>query len=438
MTGPFVEGFHDAFGPDGVAGWFGTPDETEAPRPWVDPLQAMPHLTLATYIDEVARRHPSLDAAEAALEGAEELFPQVTAFADPQFRFLNGPTLFGSNSGSHLWRLQAQQPLSGWGKRAARGRIAEQKAASAREEWNLAHEKLRIAAAEVYFDYALIEAALPLAEAEQRVAEEEFQGKQIRLVSDEGPAPGEREQLLLDRLELDRRIDEIHWSRQQTIRRVNRLLGRDLNSPLPPPVTPPPVTQVSWDEEELYAEIAARHPALARAEARSREAEARIELARADYYPDFVLVGRFDTNADSFWLPDKAFVRPQLGINAILPFQRDRIAASVREAEAEVRQRRAERQMVERQLREEIAESLAELQRLQRTHQHLASLAELARRKEQSLRQPGRAQFASAADQLQARRQGLKYETERIQAEFAWQRKLFELTGDFSDDGVGR
>jgi outer membrane protein TolC len=375
------------------------------------------------------QRHPSIDAAEAAWQGAQTLYPQAVAWADPQFRFLNGPTLFGSSSGAHLWRFQAQQPISGWGKRPARGRIAQEQEATSLHDMNLARKRLRQTASRVYFDYALIEALRPLTEAEQRLADEELRRKQVRQVSSDALAAGQMEQLELDRLELDRRIDEFRWNRQQAIRRVNLLLARDVNAPLPPPAPPPLPAHPFWNEAELFSAIAAGHPALLRAESRCREAEAGIELARAGQNPDFVLVSRFDTNADSFWLPERAFIRPQVGINAVVPIQRERLIASVRQAEAQLRQRRAERHVVEQQIRQEVAESLAELQRLHDAQQRLASLAALARRKVDVLAMAGEIEFTASPDPQQAHRQWLKYESERIKAEYAWQQKMYELNG---------
>jgi outer membrane protein TolC len=429
VSAHFVDGFHDTFGPEGAFPLLGPREEAELELPTSDPLDSMGQLTLPGYLGEVAMRHPSVEAAEAAIEGAEELYPQAIAFANPQFRFLNGPTLFGSASGAHLWRLQAQQPFDAWGKRGARGRMALEKAATAREEASLVKERLRKTAVQVYFDYALSEALRPLAEAELRAAEEEFERKLVHLAADEAPSVGQSEQWQLDRLELEQRIDEFQWSCQEAARRMNLLLGRDAAAPLPLPAPPPLLNLEAWDEEALVAAIMVEHPALARAMSRCRESEASIELARTGYYPDFVLVARFDTNADSFWLPESAFIRPQLGINVFVPVHRERVAASVRQAEAELRQRAAERQLVERQIRQEIVESLNELQRLHHNGQRLAALAAVAQRKANVLAQVPPEQFTVSIDSWHARRQWLKYETERVKAEFAWRQKICELMG---------
>ncbi len=429
VTGPVLDGIHDTFGRDGpIPLWIGR-DDDESPRPTGDPLAAEPQLTLTGYVDHVVQRHPSIDAAQAAWQGAQTLHTQAVSLNDPQFRLLSGPTLFGNNAGQHLWRLQAQQPIPGWGKRPARGKMAQEQESVALQDVNLAHKRLRQTAAQAYFDYALVEALRPLNEAEYRLAEEELQQRHVRQVSGGTASIGQAEQLQLDRLELARRSDEFRWRHQQTIRRVNLLLGRDANAPLPPPAPPPSISPPSWDQDELFAHVAAGHPALLRADALCREAEAGVELARANQNPDFALVARFDTNANSFWLPDRAFIRPQLGINANTPIWRDRIVAAVRQAEARVRQRRAERHAVEHQIRQEVAESLAELHRLHENQQRLVSLSHLARRKIDAMAMANEIEFTMAPDPQNAHRQWLKYEADRIQAEYALQQKLYELAG---------
>jgi hypothetical protein len=92
--------------------WDGTP-APEDPARMIGKVASSEVLDLETFVSEVLRVHPTLESAEAAWQAAVEVHPQVTSFADPQFRFLNGPTLFGNNAGAHLWRLQFQQELPG-------------------------------------------------------------------------------------------------------------------------------------------------------------------------------------------------------------------------------------------------------------------------------------------------------------------------------------
>jgi outer membrane protein TolC len=433
ITAPLIEGIEETFGRDGPIPLLIGRDENEWQRPVGDPLIEMDQLTLTGYVDQVVQRHPSIEAAEAAWQGAQTLYPQAVSWADPHFRFLNGPTIFGSNDGAHLWRLQAQQPISGYGKRPARGKVAQEQEAAALQDVHLAHKRLRQVATRIYFDYALVEALRPLTDAEHRLADEELRRHHVRQVSTGSLlVVGQNEQWQLDRLELDRRVSEFRWRRQDAIRRVNLLLGREANSPLPPPVPPPPLAPPSSDEDELFGTLAAGHPSLLRADALCREADAAVELARANQNPDFVLVGRFDTTADKFWLPNRASIRPQIGINANAPIWRERIIASVRQAEAKRRQRRAERHEIEQQIRREAAETVAELQRLHDNQQRMASLATLARRKVDALAMANEIEFTLSPDPQKAHRQWLKYESDRIEAEYALQQKLYELNGSFN------
>jgi outer membrane protein TolC len=402
----------------------------------VDPLDVHSELNLEDYLERVLQRHPTVDAAEAVLLGTRELYPQATAFLDPQVRFLNGPTLFGGGDGPHLWRMQAQQPFSAWGKRPARGLIAQAKAAAAQEDLRLTRIELRKTAAQAYFEYALVESLHPLFEQEHQLAVEELDRKQIQLTSSGESHVGQEELVQLEYQDLERQRRQHERDRRNAMRRVNLLLDRELDAPLPLLALPEFEDHGIWSDEALFASLAARHPALMRAEANCQEAEAKIKLAQAHYYPDFVLVSRFDTYADSFWMPDRAAIRPQLGINAILPVQRDSIAAAVRQAEAELRQRRAEKDLVERKLRRDVAETLESLDQLQENHSHLAAMASLARRRAIAFVSTGDPGAVSTSEVRRAQHESLKYEMDRLKADYALRAMQFELRSELNPEQV--
>jgi len=399
-----------------------------------EPFESHGPVTLANYMEAAVQRHPSIQSAEAAYIAAQHLHPQAVAWADPQFRFLNGPTLFGSNSGQHLWRLQAQQPISAWGKRPARGNIAIQRERQAAEDVMLADAEIRKLATHAFFDYAFQNAILPLVEAELQLAEEEWQSAHGYLVSASSTAIGTREQNELERLDLESKREEQEALLQASIARLNVLVGRSVSSaPLALDLDQLPTHSVSVDHS-LTTKIIERHPAVRRAAAKCREAEAHVQLANAHFYPDLVFVTRFDTNADTFWLPERAAVRPQLGLNAIVPMNKDKVRAGVRQASAQMMQCYAEKRALEQRLQQELDEIHSKLLQLARKRSRLAEQVKLATQRAQALDQSAKIQLASNANTEEAMQkirkafqQSIKYERERLKAEYEWHAQVAEL-----------
>src|SRR3954468_25060334 len=82
-------------------------------------------LSLPRLIEEVQNRNPSLQAMAAAWQAAAQRYPQVVSLDDPMFSVTTAPVSFGSDDVEPAYALQAGQKLPWFGKRAARGRMAQ-------------------------------------------------------------------------------------------------------------------------------------------------------------------------------------------------------------------------------------------------------------------------------------------------------------------------
>ncbi len=345
--------------------WDSRPDFSNLPPELIAEVPDDALLTSELMVQEVLRIHPSLDAAEAAWRAATELHPQVTALHDPQFRFLNGPTLFGSSAGQHLWRLQFQQRVPWMFKRRLAGEIADYRAKMAKFDQYLAQRKLTIVAKDAFLNYARQEELYDLAMRKLTLAEEELAAEMEKQLALDPGSETSFEAMELKRLQIAEQRDAIHQSRWRAIARVNQLLNRPLDAPLPRPLVPDS-TPFLPEKGALIDLCMARHPEFKIAVLREREAKANLDLAHADYYTDLEAVGRFDTYADAFWAPDRANIRPQLGVNLYLPIQQGRRAARVRQTEWELRRRRAETRELQNDIAETINSAVAEVERTQR------------------------------------------------------------------------
>jgi outer membrane protein TolC len=125
---------------------------------------------------------------------------------------------------------------------------------------------------------------------------------------------------------------------------LNGLLHRAPQAPLPPPPAEQPGPgDAPAETGALQQQALADRPELRGQTARIRSARARIDAARREFYPDFEVMGSYD----SMWaMPEHQWM---LGIGLNIPLQRGRRHAAVEEAEAmAARARNADRTLRDR------------------------------------------------------------------------------------------
>jgi outer membrane protein, heavy metal efflux system len=339
-----------------------------------DPCDALPGLdcypvsmdhplTLEQVLETVRQNHPSVDAAEAAWLASREEYPQVTSLKDPQIRLMNGPTIFGPASGQMLWRFQIAQPVPWFGKRTLRGEVADQQSHVAQAGWKLTQQALMERAAEAFLAYAQTERMYELARQEQEMDVAKLNRQRNQLIVQVGATsetgPGEVESLELAWLEHEQKGEELEQVRFQARRRLNHLLHREPDEPLPE-VSLAGLEDDLPEEHVLVEQAFRKRPELSAARSRIREAEYKLDLAYKEFFPDFYLVGRFDTVADQFWSPDRANIRPLPGIYLYPPVFTESKRAAVRQAEWKIRSERAKLIAEETEIRNEVQETLAQ------------------------------------------------------------------------------
>lgn len=389
-------------------------------------------LSLDLLIREVLNSNPSMSMAEATWQAALENRPIVVAFMDPQFRFLNGPTLFGNRDGEFLWRLQLQQRIPWYGKRDLMGAAADYNAEASRQDIEQTRQQLVQVTTHTFFEYALAEQVHRLAVEDQRLAQEEQRQKTIVQT---GGHPWERSEDLaeLDRLESDRAYDELDHIRLVAVRRINQLLHREPHAVLPPAILPD-IPDKLPDEQVLIAEARSRRPELAAARAQEQRALADVELAYKDFYPDFELVGRFDTTGSEFWLPERLNIRPQIGVNLYMPVQQGRRWARVRQTEALLLKARYQTKMLEEKIETQIRELIADLEHTNRTVARLDQMVAAAER--YSVSQEQKIVLSGGAEHLErlaSRRKLVKYQMEQTRAHFRRRQQIITLCGMTGD-----
>jgi outer membrane protein TolC len=331
--------------------------------------------------------------------------------------------------------LTVRQSLR-WGSvRQAARRVAEREAATVRDQVDETARRLEAEAKRAYLDLTLAERTLAVnarvrtlneamvaaAEAKYRVgraAQAEILRAQSELLT-----------LDNDRLDLERARDEAQA-------RINALLDRPGDAPLPPTA---PVERAARlpPADALVAEAARRRPEVRLAEDALREAQARLEAARLTTRPELAVWAGYMVNfggTDTF----------TVGASTTLPFfSAERRRPLVRAAEAEVAARRAALDAATRRADQEVRTALLLIEtaeRHARLHaEKLIPLAELSLRAAQAAYQNDRIEFSAVLDAARmVRDHHLNHERYSIE----YQRRLADLElavgADLPDSEDGR
>jgi outer membrane protein TolC len=300
-----------------------------------DPVDAQGELQLEPLVGEVLARNPSLWAMTAAWQAAAQRYPQVVSLDDPMLGWMLGPGSWGSDEVSSAYMIEASQKLPWPGKRQLRGQVARAGAAAARLDIGDAQLRLVESAKLAYFDYYLAQRELELNDRSARIMQEfrETASAKYRaaLVTQQDVLQAD-----VELAELTRRRFEAERMQQIAAARINTLLHREADRPLPPPPAQLDSPEAAPPAEVLQQFAIERRPDLAAIGARIREEQASAALAAREFYPDLEIVARYD----AFW--QETPLRPMVGMNLNVPIQRDRRRAAVREALFRANQRRAE------------------------------------------------------------------------------------------------
>lgn len=218
-------------------------------------------------------------------------------------------------------RIVLSQKLPYPGKRSAAGDAAIANAEAAQGDY--AALRLELAEATVYAfdDYYVAARALEVnthhRELIERIHKSATAQYTVGKASQQDPIEAEATLIALDRERLG-----LETQQRAAIARINRLLRRRADAPLPPP---PPKLEIT-----MPANTAGEpHPKLVAAEARVRERAAEIAGAKREVYPDLELMASYD----SMWSDWQH--RYMVGIGISIPLQRSGRHASVERLRAE-------------------------------------------------------------------------------------------------------
>lgn len=296
-------------------------------------------LDLTVYVNEVLTRNRSLQAMIAAWRAAAEKYPQAVALDDPMFTAMTAPASLSSDDVNPAYLIGGSQKIPWWGKRSLRGQVASAEARAASMDVADARLQLTQAAHLAYFDYYLVNRQLALTAANvERLEDFRISARrqyEANLVMQQDVLQAE-----VELAEGERRRIELARMHRTAVARLNTLVHRPPDCPVPPPPGSLTINGTPAPPELLRQVALQQRPDLASMRAKLQADSASLALAYKEFYPDFEVMGRYDR----FWQPTDTFgdLQGQVGVNMNVPIYLEKRRAAAREAMFKLRRQRAE------------------------------------------------------------------------------------------------
>ena len=290
-------------------------------------------LALTWVIEQASSQSPRIAVARARWEATVEEVPQTRSLSDPKLYTMfwavphDTPNPF---SAREVW-VGVKQRFPYPGKLSLRGKVATRTADVAYERFKAEEEDVVHRAKRAYYDLYLICKELELTADHLELARDFSQIAESKYVAGTD-GQGSVLKALIEISHLSNQLVALGQRRRQAEARLNTLLNRDTGSPLGEPVDVPMTALVHTLDELQLAAFEHRSEARGARVAIARS-DAAIDLARKEFYPDFM--------ADvSYWNVRDHQNQWQLMLEANVPiafWSSDSYDARVRQAKIERR-----------------------------------------------------------------------------------------------------
>lgn len=310
------------------------------------------------------RDNPELIAMRAGAQAAASRPAQARALPDPRFTFGWMGEHIETARGPQTLSYGLSQEIPFFGKRGLMGEMAEREAGVSAErvratELALAAEVRRLGTETIYLDEALATQS-----EDRRILHE------IGEIASTRYATGQSRLEDVARIEVELAENEqellaLRREREVAAAELNRLLGREIATPLPPlSGAPDPEPSLIAATDSLVATGGAR-PELRAAEEAIARSDAAARLARRNYFPDFMVGAQYlIVDEDMSPSPEAGTDAWMLELGVNVPIWFGKLGAGVREARHMQVESRAALAAEQNRVRSEIAIAAAQVRRL--------------------------------------------------------------------------
>lgn len=282
-------------------------------------------LTASAFTEAVLANNASLEAMRQAVVAAVAQVKPAGSLDDPMLSVSAAPRTFGT-AGGLGGDIEVSQSFPWWGTLDARREVAQAVAEARAQDLDALRLHLAGLARGAFADWVFVHRALEINTANLSVLDALRNVARIRYSTGQAPqedvlqADVERAMLKQQRLE---------WERDLTMAqaRMNALLDRAPQSPLPPPAGLPAPSALP--AEEILAQRALAHPKLQALADEESAAEARQRLAEKERFPKLGVSAGYN----SMWADPT--MRPMVGLAITVPLDQSKYRADIDAAHAE-------------------------------------------------------------------------------------------------------
>jgi outer membrane protein TolC len=248
-------------------------------------------VSLDSLIQEAEQRNPGVQSALRQVQALRHRIPQARTLPDPTVSvgWAGNITPFGVQKGdpSSYRGITASQTIPYPGKLRLRGQVADREAEAAWWDYENARRRLAADVKAAYYDYSFYAKAMETTTKNKDLLQKLSQISEARY----RVGKGIQQDVLKSQVEISRiqqRLTVLEQQYKTAQVRLNTLLYRDPEAPLPPPeALSNPKLQYSLDQ--LY-QLAKEHDTGLQREQRMIERnQLAVNLAQRDYYPDFTV-----------------------------------------------------------------------------------------------------------------------------------------------------
>ena len=276
----------------------------------------------------VLEANPGLAAIEAAAEAAAYRIEPAGSLDDPMLSYAVAP-LTANADRSLNQKVDFSQKIPWPGTLAARESAARFEAVAAERDADSLRLRVIAQAKAAHAEWRFVHSALDIHHATLALLDDLIATAQTRYASGRAPKQDVL-QAEVERAELDKHLLSLLRQQATVQARINALLDRGPDAPLPA-AAPLPRQSTPPALEDLRTMALARHPELSRLNAAISASESRVTLAEKAFYPDF----QVGVGYNSLWDPrDK---RPVFGISINVPLDRSKRRSELDRARAEMR-----------------------------------------------------------------------------------------------------
>lgn len=330
-----------------------------AGRVWGDPTpqdhsaaDSRETLTADNLASWVLEANPGLEAIQAAAESAAYRIDAAGSLEDPMFTYGVAPLTVDADRSLNQ-RLDFSQKMPWPGTLAASEAAARHQAVAADRDVDALRLLVIAQAKSAYAEWRFVDEGLAIHRATAALLDELVATAETRYAAGRA-LKQDVLQAEIERADLDNHLILLLRQRATVQARINALLNRAPDAPLPAPA-PIPLPSAPPALDALHTVTLVQHPELARLDARVSANRSRVTLAEKAFYPNF----QVGLGYNGLW--DDTDKRPIFGVSINVPLDRSKRRSELSRAQADTRH--AEWSLIARraELLSDLAQARAEM-----------------------------------------------------------------------------